>query len=209
MKPAGWVALFVLLACASAFAQSIGVPYRGLDYAMMSKGGVTVMIAPLDLSILHYSAAHVWVTNGSPKPIQLSPLAFLAKARTTKQPQAEEFRGVSDLQVVNAVMQHARFSDILALVRAYERNLYGFKNPEAINYYQERKQMAAAEGTRKLRAGATVSALVLGKGDVPPGEFREGTVFFATNDKKAQFTAFSVQIGALSFLLHPPEPSTQ
>jgi hypothetical protein len=208
MKTARWIAIIIVATAVAAGGQSIEVPYRGLDYSMLSKGGVTVMIAPLDLTILHYAAAHVWITNGSSRTILVSPQAFVARARTPKQAQPAEFPGSADNKVVNDVMEHARFNDVLALVRAYERNLYGFKNPTAINYYQARKQVAAAEGSsRRFRAGAMVSALVLPKTQVPPGEFREGTVFFPVNDKKAQFTEFSVELGGLSFVFRPPQGS--
>ena len=204
MNRAGWILALMALAGACARAQTIEVPYRGLDYSMLSKEGVTVMIAPLDLSILNYSAAHVWITNGSSRTIPVSPQVFTARARSPKQPQPAEISGLSEALVVREVLRRARFRDIMALVRAYERNLYGFKNPQAVNYYQERKQIAAAEGgSRRMRAAATVSALVLPKTEVPPGEFREGTVFFLTGEGKSQFLEFSVRLGGLSFLFRP------
>lgn len=199
-----WMLALLALAGATAHAQTIEVPYRGLEYSMLSKEGVTVMIAPLDLSILKYSAAHVWITNGSTLTVQVSPQGFSARARSPRQPQPANYVGVSEVLVVNEALKRARFGDILALVRAYERNLYGFKNPQAVNYYQQRKQIAAAEGgSRRMRAAATVSALVLPKTEVPPGEFREGTVFFPTGDGKPEFLEFSLRLGELSFLFRP------
>lgn len=190
-------------ACAGG-AQTIDVPYRGLEYSMLSKEGVTVMVAPLELSILDYSAAHVWITNGSSRAISVGPQVFTARARSPKHPQPAEFRGLSDGLVVREVLKRARFGDIMSLVRAYERNLYGFKNPQAVNYYQARKQIAMAEGgSRRMRAAATVSALVLQKTEIPPGEFREGTVFFPTGDKKSEFLEFSAWLGNLAFLFRP------
>jgi hypothetical protein len=192
----------VLLACACASAQSIAVPYRGLDYSMVSREGITVMVAPLNLTILNYSTAHVWVTNGSQRAIHLEPQYLAAKTRGSRQPAPGETAAASDSAVVTQVMEHAKFNDVLALVRAYERNLYGFNNNDAINYYQARKQLAAAEGGgKRLRAAAMVSAILLAKGDVPPGEFREGTVFFPTPDKKPQFLSFTARIAGLVFSL--------
>jgi len=197
------ILLLLTLAAACAPAQ-IEVPYRGLEYSMLSKDGVTVMIAPLDLSILKYSAAHVWITNGSSRTVQVSPQVFTARARSPRQPQPANYAGVSAALVVNEALKHARFGDIMALIRAYERNLYGFKNPQALNHYQQRKQIAMAEGgSRRMRAAATVSALVLPKTEVPPGEFREGTVFFSTGDGKPEFLEFSARLGELSFLFRP------
>ena len=204
-----WILGLVLWLTSCAGAQTIAVPYRGLDYSMLSKEGITVMIAPLPLSLLKYSAAHVWVTNGSPRAIQVGPQLFTARARNPRHPQAAEFPGLPDGEVVLEVMKRARFGDIMSLVRAYERNLYGFKNPTAVNYYQERKQVAMAEGgSRRMRAAATVSALVLQKTEIPPGEFREGTVFFATGDKKSEFVEFSARLGDHSFLFRSHTGST-
>ena len=203
----GLYAVLVAYAQAQTPARTIEVPYRGLNYSVLSKGGVTVMIAPLELSILGYSAAHVWITNGSPCAIQVGPQVFTAKARSPKLPQPAKVIGVPDDLVVREVMKRARFDDVLSLVRAYERNLYGFKNSQAVSYYQKRKQIAmAGGGGRRLRAGATVSTLVLARTEVPPGEFREGTVFFLTGDRETEFLEFFARVAGLSFLLRPRLP---
>lgn len=194
-KPLLYLLAFLILPSAISLpAQVIDVPYRGLDYLMLSKNGITVMIAPLDLNILHYSAAHVWITNGSTDRIEVEPEQFVARARTLRSPQPAAYRAVHDGNVVSAVLRGANFGDIMALVRAYERNLFGFRNNDAISFYQNRKQVALAEGgSRRMRAAATVSALVLHKTEVPPGEFREGTVFFDTTGR-SEFLEFSVRL---------------
>ncbi len=205
MKIALRMLLLSLIACAVASAQSIEFPYRGLDYSMVSKDGITVMVAPMNLNILNYSAAHVWITNGSKRPVHVEPQYFVAHAQGSKQPAAADFAAIPDAVVVTEVMQHARMNDVLALVRAYEQNLYGFRNDNAINYYQTRKQVAAAEGSgRHFRAAAMVSAIMLAKTDVPPGEFREGTIFFSTPDKKPQFLGFVARIAGLQFNFTAP-----
>lgn len=194
------VLILPLVAPAQAPPPSIEVPYRGLEYLMATRDGLTVMVAPLDLNILKYSAAHVWITNGTRRTIHAGPQLFTARARVGPNGSPSAFAGVPDFVVVSEVMQRARFGDVLSLVRAYERNLYGFKNPTAMNHYQQRKQIAAAEGTsRKFRAGALVSALVLQNGPIPPGEFREGTVFFPTGEKPATFVEFETRLAGQSF----------
>ena len=207
MKFFPWVLAVVLLAPFSGRAQAIDVPYRGLNYSMISRDGLTVMIAPLDLSILDYSAAHVWITNGSRRTIHLEPQLFSARMRTSKQPDGAEYIGLSDLIVVQQVMNRAKFGDIMALVRTYERNLYGFRNPDAINYYEVRKQVAAASGgSRKVRAAAMVSAIILPKADIAPGEFREGTIFFQTKEKHPQFVELTAHLAGLALVFRPSPP---
>ena len=196
----GLEALLVVCAQAQTPARTIEVPYRGLNYSVLSKGGVTVMVAPLELTILGYSAAHVWITNGSSCPIQVGPQAFTTKTRSPMVRQPVKVVGLPEDRVVREVMRRARFDDVLSLVRAYERNLYGFKNAQAVGYYQKRKQIAQAAGGGRFRAAATVSALVLQRTEVPPGEFREGTIFFPTREKQAEFLEFSARLDHLSFL---------
>lgn len=199
--------LILISAGGIARAQGIEVPYRGLDYSMLSRDGLTVMIAPMQLSILNYSAAHVWITNGTKRTVQVRPEWFTARLRNQRVPQPAEVAGANDATVVTQVMQRARFGDVMALVRAYERNLYGFKNQTALNYYQQRKQIAASEGsTRRITAAARVSALILQKTEIPPGEFREGTVFFPSGDRKSEFLGFSTRLGGESFLFRLPTP---
>src|SRR6266850_552476 len=55
---------------------SVEVPYRGLSYAMLSKQGVTVMVAQLHRTILEYSTVQVWISNGSKFPVRVSPMYF-------------------------------------------------------------------------------------------------------------------------------------
>src|SRR5512140_3124126 len=120
MKTVLRILLFSLLACAAASAQSIEFPYRGLNYSMVTKDGITVMVAPMNLNIMNYCAAHVWVTNGSKRPVHIEPQYFVARAQGPKQPAADDFAAIPDAVVVTEVMQHARMNDVLSLVRAYE-----------------------------------------------------------------------------------------
>ena len=45
---------------------AIEVPYKGRTFSMASRDGVTVMIAPLERTILEYGTAQVWIANNTP-----------------------------------------------------------------------------------------------------------------------------------------------
>ena len=87
----------------------------------------------------------------------------------------------------------------LSLVRAYERNLYGFKNAQAVGYYQKRKQIAQARAAGGFERPPLFPRWCCND-EVPPGEFREGTIFFPTREKQAEFLEFSARLDHLSFL---------
>src|SRR5436309_7642513 len=55
---------------------SVEIPYKGLSYSMLSKAGVTVMVAQLNRSILEYSTVQVWISNGSRQTVRISPQFF-------------------------------------------------------------------------------------------------------------------------------------
>src|SRR5947209_7635121 len=57
---------------------AIEVPYKGRTFSMASRDGVTVMIAPLERTILEYSTAQVWISNTSPRALPIAPQGFAA-----------------------------------------------------------------------------------------------------------------------------------
>src|SRR5580658_8271887 len=80
--------LLALLACAQEAAAprqqpSIEVPYRGMTYSMMSRGGITVMVAPLNRMILEYQTVQVWISNGSKAYVRVAPQQFEVRQQGT------------------------------------------------------------------------------------------------------------------------------
>src|ERR1039457_3767638 len=99
--------LVAALATAQAPQQpSIEVPYKGLTYSMMSKGGVTVMGAPLNRMILEYQTVQVWISNGSKSYVRIAPQFF-----EVRQQGLPMLAGTSDDTVVAEIPQRARPKD--------------------------------------------------------------------------------------------------
>lgn len=185
--------------------QTIEVPYRGLRYSMLSRNGVTVMIAPLERTILEYSTAQVWVSNGSKRVVRISPQSFSMRAEAPGREEPRTFPGSPEGTVLAEIMQRARSRDMLALVHAYETKLFGFADPRSYSYYQRRKQEAlAGVGAGRMRAAATASAIILADKTLNPGEFVDGTVFFRTDEKKLRITSLGARIAGAEFEFPQP-----
>ena len=179
---------------------AIEVPYKGLRYSMLSRGGVTVMIAPLDRAILEYSTAQVWVSNGSKSVVRVNPQAFSMSVETAGQSEPRTMPGTAEGTVLNEILKRARSHDVLELVRAYEATLFGFANEKSLNYYQQRKQHAlASAGSGKMRAAATASAIILAEKVLRPGEVVDGTVFFRTEGKHLRVASLSARLAGAVF----------
>ncbi len=193
------VTLLILasLAAAQKGPPAIEVPYKGLRYSMLSRGGVTVMMAPLDRNILEYSTAQVWISNGSNRPVRVSPQFF----RMVFDGSSEPLKGTPDNTVLNDVMKRAKPHDIVELVKAYETTLFGFANEKSMGYYQKRKQQALASfgGGGKLRAAATASAIILPENLLRPGEIVDGTVFFRTEGRRQRVTTLGAELAGSLF----------
>ena len=176
---------------------AIEVPYKGLRYSMLSRGGVTVMMAQLDRNILEYSTAQVWVSNGSKGPVRISPQAFLMGLEGSP----EQITGTPDSAVLDDIMKRARAHDVVELVKAYETTLSGFANERSMGYYQRRKQQALASygGGGKLRAAATASAIILPEKMLRPGETIDGTVFFRTEGKHQRVSTLGARLAGAMF----------
>src|SRR5258707_3673845 len=86
---------------------SIEVPYKGLSYSMLSRGGVTIMVAPLNRPILEYSTIQVWISNGSKQAVRISPQSF--EVRFGSQPMTA---GTSDNEVLSEIQQRATHKDL-------------------------------------------------------------------------------------------------
>jgi hypothetical protein len=182
---------------------AIEVPYKGLRYHMLSRGGITVMIAPLERTILEYATAQVWISNGSKVPVKIAPQAFAMRLQGAP----AGTPGAPDGFILQEIQKRVRGRDMQELVRAYETALFGFGNQQSLGYYQQRKQAALSQFGGKLRAVATASAIILPERVLKPGEALDGTVFFRNDQKQSRIAAFSARIaGQVYEFPLAPEP---
>ena len=173
-----------LAACAAlftgiAFAQIIPFESNGLQYKTLTKGGVTVMFAPLPAHLKEYSIMQVSLSNGSPISWTIKPEDF-----SYHQSDGTVWQASTALSVVNSLLAKAGRHDVIKLVTTYERGVYGNEHMQTTNGYEVRRQSALAEGvSSRLKAGAAASALALVPTKLQAGESTDGAVFFPTNGK--------------------------
>jgi hypothetical protein len=183
---------------------SIEVPYKGLTYSMMSRGGVTVMVAPLNRTILDYQTVQVWISNGSKSYVRIGPQNF-----EVRQQGLPILAGTSDDTVIAEIPQRARPKDLQELVEVYEATLFGFANERSVGYYQQRKQAARGSMSAggKMRATATASAIILPSRQLKPGETIDGAVFFRVDPHGGRIVFIGAHIagGVFDFPQSPPE----
>ena len=163
---------------ALAFPQAIEFESGGLKYQAVSKGGLTVMVAPLNTRILGYSIIHVTVSNGSVEKQSLIPEKFRFQPGTGRAIQALSARAV-----VSDVLNRAGRNDVGRLVGIYEAALFGNSNLELRHGYEARRKDAMAIGSTRMRAAAAAAAVVLGTHTLDSGESIDGALFLPARNR--------------------------
>ena len=110
--------LFAFLFLASlkiASAQVLEFESGGLKYKALTRGGVTIMFAPLPTRVLGYTILQVAISNGSPVSWSFKPEDFRFEREGGQRIQA-----VSAGTVVKQLLDHASRGDVGRLITAYE-----------------------------------------------------------------------------------------
>ena len=170
--------LFVLLwalpsTCSAVFGQVIEFTSNGLNYMTLSREGLTLMYAPLPMTIRDFAVIQVSYSNGSGENQPVSPNDFVYISNS-----GQRIRAASEEVVVRELYQKARQADVVKLQAAYEKALYGSQPIRSSNGYESRRRAAIARGPEGLRAAAAASALSLVTMQLKPGESTDGVVFF-------------------------------
>jgi hypothetical protein len=165
--------------CLSIPGQVIEFESNGLKYQTITKRGVTLMVARLPGHVRELSILQVAVSNGSPGPYTIRPEDF-----SYLKDDGTELRAWPARDVVQMLRQKGGRGDVMKLVSAYERALYGIPHMRVANAYEARRQAALAEvNSTKLKAAAAASAIALVQIKLLPGESTDGAVFFAAEGK--------------------------
>lgn len=181
---------------ALARAQVISYESNGLKYQALSRGGVTIMIAPLQAKVHDWIIYQVAITNGSTVAWEVKPEDFRFEREDGSVVPA---LGAHD--VVDTLMKKGSRNDAARLVVAYEDTLYGNLRLHSTNGYESRRQDAlVATGSNKLKAAATASAIVLAPARLGPGQSTDGAVFYAAGGKPLGAGRFIVSEAAEEFV---------
>jgi hypothetical protein len=137
------------------------------------------MFAYLPAHLREYSIMQVSMSNGSPISWTVKPEDF-----SYHELNGTVWQASSALSVVNTMLAKAGRHDVIKLVTAYERGVYGNEHMQSTNGYESRRQAALAEGvSSRLKAGAAASALALVPTKLESGQSTDGAVFFPSNGK--------------------------
>ncbi len=173
----------------------------GLKYQALTKGGMTVMVAPLPTRILGYSIVQVAVTNGSGETRVVLPEKFRFQPAAGKAIQA-----LSANAVVKDVLDRAGRNDVGRLIGVYEAALFGNTNLELRFGYEARRKDAMAIGGGSMKAAAAAAAVILGSSKLEPGQANDGAVFLPTSNKPLGAGMLVLEAGdeRYEFTITPP-----
>lgn len=170
--------LFALLP-ATAPGQVIRFESGSLQFQTMTKGGVTVMFAPLPMHVREYSILQVAVQNGSK-----TSWTFKAEDFIFLRSDGTQLAGSPARQVVGRLIEKGGRGDVIKLGQTYEQSLYGQARFKSTNGYEQRRQAAFAEvSNTKVKAAAVASAVAFPSVKLQPGQSTDGAVFYVTHGK--------------------------
>jgi hypothetical protein len=162
----------------SARAQVLEFESGGLKYKALTRGGVTIMFAPLPTKVLGYTILQVTISNGSPVSWSFRPEDF-----RFEQEGGQRIQAVSAGTVVKQLLDHASRGDVGRLISAYEAALFGNAKVHSTNGYESRRQDYLALGSTKLKAASAASAIALVTTKLNPGQSTDGAVFYPSKGK--------------------------
>jgi len=159
-------------------AQVLEFESGGLKYKALTRGGMTIMFAPLPTKVLGYTILQVAISNGSATSWSFKPEDFRFERDSGQRIQA-----VSAGTVVKQLLDHASRGDVGRLINAYEAALFGNARVHSTNGYESRRQDYLALGSTKLKAASAASEIALVTTKLIPGQSTDGAVFYPTSGK--------------------------
>ena len=196
--------LLVWLAFAAArtgAAQVIEFYSGSLRYLAQTRNGLTVMFAELPLQVRGYAVLQIAVINGTDEMQIAQPVDFSFQFRDGR-----VVRATGESQFVTELYHRGGRSDVIKLVTAYEKALYGAEQIRSNNGYEQRRQAALAMGAPSgVKAAAAASAIVLVRTRLKPKDSTDGAVFFPNSGKALGPGTLRAQIGDEVFELQAAE----
>ncbi|MDA1312711.1 MAG: hypothetical protein O2968_05185 [Acidobacteria bacterium] len=177
------------LACVAAPGQVIEFASNGLNYMTLSRAGLTLMYAPLPVTIRDFAVIQVSYSNGSGEVQLIKPVDFVYTPSG-----GSPIRAVPEDVVIQELYQKAGRPDVMKLQAFYEKALYGSQPTRSSNGYEARRLSALAGGPEGLRAAAAASAITLVRMEMKPGESTDGAVFFRNGGHEIKPGKLQVQL---------------
>ncbi len=163
----------------AARAQIIEFYSNGLKYQALTRAGVTVMYTEMPLQVRGYAVLQVAVINGSDQPHMVQPIGL-----SFEFPDGRSVTATAEQAVIGELQQHGGRNDVIKLVTAYERAIYGAEQIRSNNGYEQRRQAALTMGgAAGLKAAAAASAIAFVRTRLKPKDSTDGAVFFSNDGK--------------------------
>ena len=195
------LAWLALAATRTGAAQVIEFYSGSLRYLAQTRNGLTVMFAELPLQVRSYAVLQIAVINGTDELQTAQPVDFTFQFRDGR-----VVRATGESQFVTELYHRGGRSDVIKLVTAYEKALYGAEQIRSNNGYEQRRQAALAMGAPSgVKAAAAASAIVLVRTRLKPKDSTDGAVFFPNSGKPLGPGTLRAQIGDEVFELQAPE----
>lgn len=153
---------------------------HGLEYESITKGGITVMFAPLPVHVSDYNIVQATVTNGSlvSWTVRASDFTFIRQDGTV-------LHAVSPDEVVANLLRKAGRTDVIKLQLLYEQSIYAIPNYHSTNGYEQRREAAMAQFVNKgFKAAAEASAIIFAPTKLNPGDSTDGAIFFENRTRQ-------------------------
>jgi hypothetical protein len=159
--------------------QVIEFDSKGLHYQALTKGGMTVMYAPIPSHIKDFSIIQVAITNGTG-------VTWMVKNQDFKfiRQDGVEMDPISADAVVESLLAKASHSDVIQLQLLYENTIYALANFRSTNGYEKRRQAMMTFGvSSRFKAAAAASAIAFAPVKLKAGESTDGAIFFVNVNK--------------------------
>ena len=190
----GWAAAVLVVAAVQLPAQVIQFRSNGMDYQVMTKGGLTLMCAPMPVKTSRYALVHVAVSNGSDVTWQVNATDFALEFD-----RGALVRAASEESVIGDFFREAGRSELSKLQSAYEKALYNNQYIRPNNGYEKRRQSALAVGPRGLKAASAAAAITFVSGKLSPGDSTDGALFFPTSGRQLGTGRIVATFGDVTF----------
>ena len=173
------LAVCLVLFAVSPSAQVIEFLSNGLTYQVLTRQGLTLMYAPLPLTVRDYAVLQIAFSNGSDHKWLIQPTDF-----TYETEDGRRIRAVPENTVIRELFRTAGRSEVVKLQTAYEKSLFSNQFIRSTNGYELRRQAALAFGGRRgIKAAAAASTITFVRTKLHAGDSTDGAVFFNTHGK--------------------------
>lgn len=179
-------------------AQIIEFQSNGLRYQALTLNGLTLMFAPVDVTVENYAVMQVSCYNGSGEERVVGPADFEFQSAA-----GGRWKGAPEQEVIDRLWKKSDFQTVMKLQAAYEKALYGNEHIRPNNGYEVRRRAAMAGGNKGAKAAAAAGVISLTTTRLGPGDSTDGAVFFPNGGRPLGAGGLTVRVGNDLFVFPP------